>query len=98
MKFSSSRLGSAALLGASAGGNVVEIIGAGFTASTAVSFGAVPASVQVVSGTRLEVVVPPHRVEPHIGSGNGRLAENVTVTTEHGEAALPDGYTYLGDR
>ena len=74
-------------LGPGRGGNTIEIIGTGFTASSSVDFGSRPAtSVAVISPTTVRVTAPP---------GTGTV--DVRVTTRGGKSlkAAADRYTYV---
>lgn len=63
----------------------VDITGTGFTGATKVTFGGVPAyAISVISDTEIAAVAPAH--------ANGTV--DLVVTTTHGTATLPQGYTY----
>jgi hypothetical protein len=71
--------------GTTAGGDVVTILGTGFTTATDVQFGGTSApSFQVLSDTAITVVVP-------AGTAG---AVNVTVVTVVGSASLSSAFTY----
>jgi hypothetical protein len=75
--------------GPPAGGTQVTIVGTGFSAATAVSFGAVPArSFTVINDSHITAITPP--------DSNGTTVD-VTVTTPVGTSAtrFADEYTYL---
>lgn len=64
---------------------VVDITGSGFTGATRVMFGDAPAyGMNVISDTEIAAVAPAH--------ANG--AVDLVITTPHGTATLPHGYTY----
>lgn len=77
--------------GPTAGGDVVEITGSGFTGATAVSFGSdVATDLSVASDTEISVTTPPASI-----SG----AAHVTVTTPAGTSDPSDAdlFTYSDD-
>lgn len=64
---------------------VVDITGSGFTGATRVAFGDVSAyGMKVISDTEISAVAPAH--------ANGVV--DLVITTPHGTATLPQGYTY----
>jgi subtilisin family serine protease len=69
------------------GGNVVAIIGYGFTGASSVTIGGRPASFKVVNDATVEVTVPPGE-----GPGSADVAVNLSAT--RGRAFAPGGYVY----
>lgn len=78
-----------------AGGNVVRITGAGFTAATAVSFGDIPAtSFQVLNDNMISAIAPPATnvhcaLEPRGFSGLCQVEVVVTVASGASSAVAP---------
>lgn len=69
------------------GGNLVVITGTAFSHTTAVTFGAIPAtSYRVASDTEIDALVP----------AGARGPVDVSVTTLGGTTTASDAYTYLG--
>lgn len=70
-----------------AGGNTIVLVGQGFFDATKVTMDGTSATFQVISDTRLSVVVPP-------GKKDGPVNIRVTVGPPSGAIVAPDGYTY----
>ena len=82
--------------GSFAGGAVVSIEGLGFTATTAVSFGGIPAiDVTRVAGDRILATVPPRPIPPKKRRlGFVQTTVNIVLTDGGARAIAPDAFTY----
>lgn len=72
------------------GGNLVAIIGYGFTGATSVTIGGVPASFRVVNDATVEVTMP-------AASAPGSADVAVNLNAVRGRAFAPGGYVYRAD-
>lgn len=72
------------------GGNLVAIIGYGFTGATSVTIGGKAASFRVVNDATVEVTMPP-------GSALGSADVAVNLSAARGRAFAPGGYVYQAD-
>lgn len=72
------------------GGNLVAIIGYGFTGATSVTIGGVPASFRVVNDATVEVTMP-------AASAAGSADVAVNLNAVRGRAFAPGGYVYRTD-
>jgi hypothetical protein len=73
------------------GGDLITITGSGFVVdSTAVQFGAVPATQVIANATSISVYTPPQ-------AATGPVPVTVTTTTPNGESSVtvPNGFTYV---
>ncbi len=72
------------------GGNLVAIIGYGFTGATSVTIGGKAAAFRVVNDATVEVTMP-------AAAGPGSADVAVNLTSERGRAFAPGGYVYQAD-
>ncbi len=72
------------------GGNLVAIIGYGFTGATSVTIGGKAASFRVVNDATVEVTMP-------AGAAPGSVDVAVNLSPERGRAFAPGGYVYQAD-
>jgi Fibronectin type III domain/IPT/TIG domain len=75
--------------GPTAGGNIVDIVGAGFTGATTVTVGDLLASFTVENNNNIRAVVPASDGNCAVGSSQGICAVAVHVTTSAGTSATP---------
>ncbi len=76
--------------GPTAGGNTVDIVGAGLAGATSVDFGDVGATTfSVLSDNEVSVQVPPSDGNCAVGASQGMCAVAVTVTTPSGTSSGP---------
>jgi len=72
------------------GGNLVAIIGYGFTGATSVTIGGKAATFRVINDATVEVTMPP-------GDALGSVDVAVNLTAARGRAFAPGGYVYVAD-
>ncbi|HAN70786.1 MAG TPA: hypothetical protein DCQ36_04235, partial [Actinobacteria bacterium] len=72
------------------GGNLVSVIGYGFTGATSVTIGGKAAAFRVINDATVEVTMPP-------GDALGSVDVAVNLTPARGRAFAPGGYVYQAD-